>query len=58
MQIFLYFCSVKKIFCIFFLLCALVSMENNVIYKFHWTGEDYEAYYRDEDSFIYDWINE
>jgi hypothetical protein len=58
MQIFLYFCSVKKIFCIFFLLCALVFMGNNVIYKFHWTGEDYEAYCTDEDSFIYDWINE
>ena len=33
-------------------------MGNNVIFKFHWTGEDYEAYYTDEDSFIYDWINE
>ena len=58
MQIFLYFCSVKKIFCIFFLLCALVSGVFSESRTAYWTGEDYEAYYTDEDSFIYDWINE
>ena len=25
-------------------------LKNNVLYKFTWTGEDYEAYFRDEDS--------
>lgn len=27
---------------------------NNVIYKFTWTGEEYEAYFRDEDSIVSD----
>lgn len=34
------------------------EMGNNVIYKFTWKGENYEAYFKNEDSFIYDWINE
>jgi hypothetical protein len=25
---------------------------NNVIYKFTWTGEDFEAYFKDEDSIV------
>ena len=25
-------------------------MGNNVIYRFHWTGDDYEAYFTDEDN--------
>lgn len=33
---------------------AIVSydgfMGNNVIYRFHWTGDDYEAYFTDEDN--------
>lgn len=33
-------------------------MGNNVIYKFTWTGEDYEDYFKNEDSFIYDWYDE
>lgn len=37
---------------------AIVSydgfMGNNVIYKFTWTGEDYEAYFTDEDSIVFD----
>lgn len=37
---------------------AIVSydgfMGNNVIYKFTWTGEDYEAYFTDEDSIVSD----
>ena len=33
-------------------------MGNNVIYKFTWTGEDFEAYFKNEDSFIYDWYDE
>lgn len=28
------------------------TIGNNVIYKFKWTGEDLEAYFRDEDSII------
>ena len=35
---------------------AIVSYDgflgNNVIYKFTWTGEDFEAYFRDEDSIV------
>ena len=34
------------------------EMGNNVIYKFTWTGEDFEAYFKNEDSFIYDWYDE
>ena len=33
-------------------------MGNNVIYKFTWTGEDFEAYFKNEDSFIYDWYDD
>ena len=33
---------------------AIVSydgfMGNNVIYRFHWTGENFEAYFTDEDN--------
>ena len=35
---------------------AIVSYDgfigNNVIYKFTWTGEDFEAYFKDEDSIV------
>lgn len=30
------------------------NMGNNVIYKFTWTGDDFEAYFKDEDSIIND----
>ena len=37
---------------------AIVSydgfMGNNVIYKFTWTGEDYEYYFKNEDSIVSD----
>jgi hypothetical protein len=33
-------------------------MGNNVIYKFNWTGDNFEAYFKNEDSFIYDWFDE
>ena len=37
---------------------AIVSFDgfigNNVIYKFTWTGEDFEAYFKDEDSIVSD----
>lgn len=31
---------------------------NIVFYKFTWTGEDYEVYFKDEDSLIYGWEDE
>ena len=34
------------------------EMGNNVIYKFKWKGENFEAYFKNEDSFIYDWFDE
>jgi len=41
---------------------AIVSYDgflgNNVIYRFTWTGENFEAYFRDEDSIIADGENE
>ena len=41
---------------------AIVSFDgfigNNVIYKFKWKGENFEAYFKNEDSFIYDWFDE
>ena len=41
---------------------AIVSFDgfigNNVIYKFTWTGEDYDEYFTDEDSYFSDWEDE
>ncbi len=41
---------------------AIVSYDgfigNNVIYKFTWTGEDFEAYFKDEDSIVPDGEND